>query len=162
MGSEVISSDGHGGGFEFRPGPIFGNLILADEINRATPKTQSALLEAMGERTVSVGGTIRRLDSPFCVLATQNPLELDGTYPLPQAQLDRFMLKILLHSPGVDELMAILDRTTGVSAGATMSNTASANNSTRAATPAYSLILFSMLPPLAPSCTLGRDLRFRR
>ena len=117
MGSEVISCDGPDGRrFDFRPGPIFGNLVLADEINRATPKTQSALLEAMSEGTVSVAGTTRRLDSPFCVLATQNPLELEGTYPLPEAQLDRFMLKILLHSPGVEQLKAILDRTTGASA----------------------------------------------
>jgi MoxR-like ATPase len=115
MGTQVIGPGG--GGLEFRPGPIFGNLILADEINRATPKTQSALLEAMSEGTVSVGGTTRRLDSPFCVLATQNPLDLKGTYPLPEAQLDRFMLKILLHSPGVEQLMTILDRTTGIAAG---------------------------------------------
>jgi len=113
-GTNIIEEDPAGGKrFVFAPGPVFANLILADEINRATPKTQSALLEAMQEQTVSVARTSHPLPQPFCVLATQNPLELEGTYPLPEAQLDRFMLKILLSSPGVEELSAILTRTTG-------------------------------------------------
>jgi MoxR-like ATPase len=99
--------------WEFRPGPIFGNLILADEINRATPKTQSALLEAMQERSVTVARTTHRLPEPFFVLATQNPLEMEGTYPLPEAQLDRFALKLLRAMPGLGEISEIVDRTTG-------------------------------------------------
>jgi len=99
--------------FGFAPGPVFANLVLADEINRATPKTQSALLEAMAEQTVTVGETSHALPAPFCVLATQNPIELEGTYPLPEAQRDRFMLKLLLEMPAADEFGAILDRTTG-------------------------------------------------
>lgn len=99
--------------FRFQRGPIFANLVLADEINRATPKTQSALLEAMQEKTVTVGGVIYKLDLPFFVLATQNPLEQEGTYPLPEAQLDRFMFKIDVDFPSVDELVTILERTTG-------------------------------------------------
>ncbi|MFP4053796.1 MAG: AAA family ATPase [Phycisphaerae bacterium] len=110
--SVVVQRDG-GKDFEFRRGPIFANLVLADEINRATPKTQSAVLEAMQERTVSAGGTTRPLQEPFLVLATQNPLEMEGTYPLPEAQLDRFLLKISVESPSVPELVTILDRTTG-------------------------------------------------
>ena len=101
--------------FRFQQGPIFANLILADEINRATPKTQSALLEAMQEQTVSIARTTHPLPGPFFVLATQNPLEMEGTYPLPEAQLDRFMLKIHVRSPGVGELIRIMDRTTGSS-----------------------------------------------
>ena len=101
---------------EYQPGPIFSNIVLADEINRATPKTQSALLEAMAEGTVTAGGETRRLPSPFLVLATQNPLEMEGTYPLPEAQLDRFLFKIQVDFPAEDELMTILDRTTGLSA----------------------------------------------
>jgi MoxR-like ATPase len=97
----------------FRPGPVFTNLLLADEINRATPKTQSALLEAMQERSVTVAGETRRLDEPFFVLATQNPLEMEGTYPLPEAQLDRFLLKLLMRMPGRGEIGEIVDRTTG-------------------------------------------------
>ena len=113
-GTNIVVSDEHGGKrFEFQPGPIFANLILADEINRATPKTQSAVLEAMAEQTVSVARTTHQLPAPFMILATQNPLEMEGTYPLPEAQLDRFMLKILLASPPADELVSILDRTTG-------------------------------------------------
>ena len=113
-GTNIVVSDPQGGKrFEFQPGPIFANLILADEINRATPKTQSAVLEAMAEQTVSVARTTHELPPPFMVLATQNPLEMEGTYPLPEAQLDRFMLKILLESPPADELVSILDRTTG-------------------------------------------------
>jgi MoxR-like ATPase len=114
-GTNIVVGDAHGGKkFEFQPGPIFANLILADEINRATPKTQSAVLEAMAEQTVSVSRTTHKLPAPFMILATQNPLEMEGTYPLPEAQLDRFMLKILLQSPPADELVSILDRTTGV------------------------------------------------
>jgi len=98
--------------FEFQPGPIFGNIILADEINRATPKTQSALLEAMQEHSVTVAGTTHRLKEPFFVMATQNPLEMEGTYPLPEAQLDRFFCKLLVKFPKIAELETILDRTT--------------------------------------------------
>ena len=99
--------------WEFRPGPLFGNLILADEINRATPKTQSAMLEAMQERSVTVGGTTHLLAEPFFVLATQNPLEMEGTYPLPEAQLDRFALKLLMKMPERDDISEIVARTTG-------------------------------------------------
>jgi MoxR-like ATPase len=98
--------------FDFQPGPIFANLILADEINRATPKTQSAMLEAMAERSVTVGNNTMKLDPPFIVLATQNPLEQEGTYPLPEAQLDRFMFKLIVRFPTLDELDTIMDRTT--------------------------------------------------
>ena len=98
--------------FEFQEGPVFANLLLADEINRATPKTQSALLEAMQEGTVSVARTIYRLPKPFFVLATQNPLEMEGTYPLPEAQLDRFFFKLNVPFPTAAELVAISDRTT--------------------------------------------------
>jgi MoxR-like ATPase len=97
--------------FSFQPGPIFAHLLLADEINRATPKTQSALLEAMQEHTVTVGNDTHRLPSPFFVLATQNPLEMEGTYPLPEAQLDRFLLKILVPFPRGDVLLEILGHT---------------------------------------------------
>jgi MoxR-like ATPase len=99
--------------FRFQPGPIFANLVLADEVNRATPKTQSALLEAMQEKTVTVANQTYQLKPPFFVLATQNPLEMEGTYVLPEAQLDRFMLKIDVTFPSVDELISILGRTTG-------------------------------------------------
>jgi MoxR-like ATPase len=99
--------------FEFQRGPIFANLILADEINRATPKTQSALLEAMQEQSVTVGKQTYPLPPPFFVLATQNPIEMEGTYPLPEAQLDRFFFKLRVDLPARDELHAILDRTTG-------------------------------------------------
>jgi MoxR-like ATPase len=98
--------------FEFQPGPIFGNILLADEINRATPKTQSALLEAMQEHSVTVAGQTHRLSEPFFVMATQNPLEMEGTYPLPEAQLDRFFCKLLVKFPQISELETILDRTT--------------------------------------------------
>ncbi|MDR3233194.1 MAG: MoxR family ATPase [Planctomycetaceae bacterium] len=98
--------------FEFQPGPVFAGIILADEINRATPKTQSALLEAMQEHSVTVNGTTHKLGNFFFVLATQNPLEMEGTYPLPEAQLDRFFAKILVPFPKSEELMTILDRTT--------------------------------------------------
>src|SRR6266540_958856 len=114
VGTTMINEDeaGHKA-FRFEPGPIFANLILADEINRATPKTQSAMLEAMQEHTVTVAKTIHQLASPFFVLATQNPLEMEGTYPLPEAQLDRFFFKLIVPFPTRDELHMILDRTTG-------------------------------------------------
>ena len=98
--------------FEFQPGPVFSQIVLADEINRATPKTQSALLEAMQEHSVTVGGTIHQLKEPFFVMATQNPIEQEGTYPLPEAQLDRFLLKLIVGYSTRDELSTILDRTT--------------------------------------------------
>jgi len=100
--------------FSFQPGPIFANIVLADEINRATPKTQSALLEGMQERTVSVGDATRPLPKPFFVLATQNPLEMEGTYALPEAQLDRFLLKIMVRFPNTDDLLQIIDSTVGI------------------------------------------------
>jgi MoxR-like ATPase len=99
--------------FEFQKGPVFANIVLADEINRATPKTQSALLESMQEHSVTAGGTTHRLPEPFLVMATQNPLEMEGTYPLPEAQLDRFFVKLLVKYPSARELAGILDRTTG-------------------------------------------------
>jgi MoxR-like ATPase len=99
--------------FSFQPGPIFANIVLADEINRATPKTQSALLEGMQERTVSVGDSTRPLPKPFFVLATQNPLEMEGTYALPEAQLDRFLLKIMVNFPKAQDLLRIIDTTVG-------------------------------------------------
>jgi MoxR-like ATPase len=98
--------------FDFQRGPVFANIVLADEINRATPKTQSALLEAMQEQSVTVGGKIHRLESPFMVLATQNPIEMEGTYPLPEAQVDRFFFKLLLQYPSREELGRIADLTT--------------------------------------------------
>jgi MoxR-like ATPase len=98
--------------FRFQPGPLFAQIVLADEINRATPKTQSALLEAMQEHSVTVGGTVHRLEEPFLVLATQNPIEQEGTYPLPEAQLDRFLFKLLVPFTTREELNRILDRTT--------------------------------------------------
>ena len=114
IGTNIISEDEHGRrGFEFQRGPIFAQVVLADEINRATPKTQSALLEAMQERSVTVAGTTYKLEKPFIVLATQNPIEQEGTYPLPEAQLDRFLLKINVGYAQLDDLMIILDRTTG-------------------------------------------------
>ncbi|MGP0066910.1 MAG: AAA family ATPase, partial [Isosphaeraceae bacterium] len=108
----LLVQDAHGKRLAFQPGPIFTNLLLADEINRATPKTQSALLEAMQEKSVTVAGTTHQLLPPFFVLATQNPLEMEGTYPLPEAQLDRFFFKLLVKFPTAEEMEAILDRTT--------------------------------------------------
>jgi MoxR-like ATPase len=99
--------------FRFEQGPIFNQVILADEVNRATPKTQSALLEAMAEQSVTLSGESHPLEEPFMVLATQNPIEMEGTYPLPEAQLDRFLMKIHISTEGVDQLVGILDRTTG-------------------------------------------------
>jgi MoxR-like ATPase len=114
-GTNIVTEDDTGRRrFEFQPGPLFTNLLLADEINRATPKTQSALLEAMQERQVTVGERTRPLPRPFFVLATQNPIELEGTYPLPEAQLDRFFFKLLVPFPAADELAEIARRTTGV------------------------------------------------
>jgi MoxR-like ATPase len=113
-GTHIVTEDDAGRRrFEFQPGPLFTNLLLADEINRATPKTQSALLEAMGERQVTVGDRTRKLAEPFFVLATQNPIELEGTYPLPEAQLDRFFFKALVPFPSTEELLEIARRTTG-------------------------------------------------
>ncbi len=112
LGGMLMQTDASGvKSLGFEPGPIFAHLVLADEINRATPRTQSALLEAMQERTVTSGRETRRLEDPFLVMATQNPLEMEGTYPLPEAQLDRFMLKILVTYPERDELITIIDRT---------------------------------------------------
>jgi MoxR-like ATPase len=112
VGSMIIETDERGSkSLRFQPGPIFANLVLADEINRATPKTQSALLEAMQERTVTSGTTTHELDSPFLVMATQNPIEMEGTYPLPEAQLDRFLMKILVTYPSRQELNRIVERT---------------------------------------------------
>src|SRR5690349_16292318 len=113
LGTNVVQENEQGDKFlDFQPGPIFANIILADEINRATPKTQSALLEAMQEKTVTVGKQTYKLEMPFVVLATLNPLELEATYPLPEAQLDRFFLKLRMEYPSVDEIHTILDRTT--------------------------------------------------
>ncbi|MGH2734927.1 MAG: AAA family ATPase [Actinomycetota bacterium] len=113
VGTQVLEEDeaGHKR-FEFAPGPLFANLVLADEVNRATPKTQSALLEAMQERASTVAGETRPLPRPFFVMATQNPIEMEGTYPLPEAQLDRFLFKILVEPPDPADLVEILDRTT--------------------------------------------------
>ncbi len=108
----VVEDPGGGRAFQFRPGPIFGNIVLADEINRATPKTQSALLEAMQEHSVTAAGERHALPDPFFVLATQNPIEMEGTYPLPEAQLDRFFFKIEIPSASVDQLVEVLERTT--------------------------------------------------
>ncbi|MCS6801319.1 MAG: MoxR family ATPase [Chloroflexota bacterium] len=113
IGTNIIVEDDHGRrSFRFQAGPVFANLVLADEINRATPKTQSALLEAMQEHTVTVSTAVHRLPEPFFVLATQNPIEMEGTYPLPEAQLDRFFFKLQVSYPPANELAEILDRTT--------------------------------------------------
>jgi MoxR-like ATPase len=111
----IVEGDDGRRQFQFEPGPIFANLVLADEINRATPKTQSAMLEAMQERSVTVAKATRPLPEPFFVLATQNPLEMEGTYPLPEAQLDRFFFKIDVPFPTVEDLVQIANRTTGES-----------------------------------------------
>ena len=119
VGTNIVQEHAHGGGtfFEFQPGPIFANVVLADEINRATPKTQSALLEAMQDHSVSVGRTTYKLDQPFLVLATQNPLEMEGTYPLPEAQLDRFFFKLKVRYPPEAAMHQILERTTQLETG---------------------------------------------
>ena len=109
-GAEIyVTAAGGASSFEFRPGPVFAQLVLVDEINRATPRTQAALLEAMQERQVTHAGATHRLPNPFCVLATQNPIELEGTYPLPEAQLDRFMFKLTVPFPARASLRAMLD-----------------------------------------------------
>src|SRR5690349_3191323 len=113
VGTDIITEGSEGRGFTFQPGPIFAHLILADEINRATPRTQSAMLEAMQEYSVTVGLETHRLPQPFFVLATQNPIDLQGTYPLPEAQLDRFFFKLVVGYPTPDELKEIARRTTG-------------------------------------------------
>jgi len=113
VGTNVIREERGRRDFQYQAGPLFANLVLADEVNRATPKTQSALLEAMQERTVTVGTETRTLPEPFFVLATQNPIELEGTYPLPEAQLDRFFFKALVPFPSEEELLEIARRTTG-------------------------------------------------
>ncbi len=110
----LVEEEGGQRRFQFEPGPVFSNLVLADEINRATPKTQSAMLEVMQEHSVTVAKVTHRLAEPFFVLATQNPLEMEGTYPLPEAQLDRFFFKLNVAYPSVDELVTIADRTTGI------------------------------------------------
>ncbi|HEU5323718.1 MAG TPA: MoxR family ATPase [Methylomirabilota bacterium] len=113
IGTNIIVEDTDGRKrFQFQQGPIFAHILLADEINRATPKTQSALLEGMQEGAVTVGGVSRPLPTPFFVLATQNPIEMEGTYPLPEAQLDRFMFKLRVRYPAIEELNSIIDRTT--------------------------------------------------
>src|SRR5438105_1125923 len=113
IGTNIITEGADGKrAFSFQSGPLFAQIVLADEINRATPKTQSALLEAMQEHSVTVGGTIHRLQEPFFVMATQNPIEQEGTYPLPEAQLDRFFFKLIVNYSGREEMATILDRTT--------------------------------------------------
>ncbi len=114
LGTSILT-DGDGGSrrLEFQQGPVFTHVLLADEINRATPKTQSSLLEAMQEGGVTVAGTRRPLEQPFFVMATQNPIEMEGTFPLPEAQLDRFLFKLVIEMPSFDELESIVDRTTG-------------------------------------------------
>ncbi len=112
LGTNILTEDGGRRQFTYSPGPIFANVVLADEVNRATPKTQSALLEAMEERTVTVGKTTYPLEAPFIVLATQNPIEMEGTYPLPEAQVDRFLFKVLIGYPSLEELVEITERNT--------------------------------------------------
>ena len=113
VGTNVLVEQDGQRQFRFQPGPVFANLLLADEINRATPKTQSALLEAMQEQQVSVARERHKLEPPFFVLATQNPLEMEGTYPLPEAQLDRFLFKLWVPFPSEEDLVKIMERTTG-------------------------------------------------
>src|SRR5579875_1365172 len=112
VGSMIIDTEGGSKSLRFQPGPIFANLVLADEINRATPKTQSALLDAMQERTVTSGTSTYSLEAPFLFMATQNPIEMEGTYPLPEAQLDRFLMKILVSYPSREDLNRIVEVTT--------------------------------------------------
>ena len=113
IGTQVLTELDGRREFQFRPGPIFAHMVLGDEVNRATPKTQSALLEAMEERQVTVFGETYKLELPYIVLATQNPIELEGTYPLPEAQMDRFLFKVIMNPPKPEELREILNRTTG-------------------------------------------------
>ena len=110
IGTEILDNNKE---FKFIPGPLFANIILADEINRTPPKTQSALLEAMQEREITAAGVTRKLEQPFFVLATQNPIEQEGTYPLPEAQLDRFMFSVVLDYPTLEEEISIVENTTG-------------------------------------------------
>src|ERR671919_1037528 len=113
-GTNMLTDDPSGRKvFEFQRGPVFAHIVLADEINRATPKTKSALLEAMQEQNVTVGGKAHRLENPFMVLATQNPIEMEGTYPLPEAQIDRFFFKIEVKPASLEQLLEVIDRTTG-------------------------------------------------
>jgi MoxR-like ATPase len=112
-GTTVIEESDGSKQFRFQPGPIFANIVLADEVNRASPKTQSAMLEAMQEKQVTVGNSTYRLERPFFVLATQNPIEMEGTFPLPEAQLDRFLLKIFMEYPSFDDELEIMQRYTG-------------------------------------------------
>ncbi|MCC6445715.1 MAG: AAA family ATPase [Armatimonadetes bacterium] len=133
IGTNLLEETPQGRTFRFQKGPVFAHIVLADEINRATPKTQSALLEAMQEHSVTVTGRLHRLEEPFFVLATQNPIEMEGTYPLPEAQLDRFLFKLKVPSPTAEDLGRILDRTTG-----------------------------SALPEAAPVCDRERLLEMRR
>jgi len=112
-GTTVFIEDASSPRFEFQPGPVFVNVLLADEINRATPKTQAALLEAMQERSITISGSRNELPEPFMVLATQNPIEMEGTYPLPEAQLDRFLFKVIIKRPDRDTLRSIIQNTTG-------------------------------------------------
>ena len=112
VGTNIIVETAGQKTFRFQKGPVFTHILLADEINRATPKTQSALLESMQEKSVTVGGEIRNLEEPFCVLATENPIEMEGTYPLPEAQVDRFLYKLIVPSPEEKELISILNLTT--------------------------------------------------
>ena len=116
-GTLILADGPEGRTFQFRPGPLFGHVVLADEVNRATPRTQSALIEAMAEQTVSVGTDRHALPDPFCVLATQNPVEMEGTFPLPEAQLDRFLLKILVDAPDEASLVEVFARTGRAKAG---------------------------------------------
>ena len=116
IGTQVLAEQDGKREFQFKPGPIFAHMVLGDEVNRATPKTQSALLEAMEERQVTVFGVTYRLEPPYIVLATQNPIELEGTYPLPEAQMDRFLFKVIMNPPKPEELREILNRTTGAEA----------------------------------------------
>jgi MoxR-like ATPase len=116
IGTQVLTEQDGKREFQFKPGPIFAHMVLGDEVNRATPKTQSALLEAMEERQVTVFGVTYKLEAPYIVLATQNPIELEGTYPLPEAQMDRFLFKVIMNPPKPEELREILNRTTGAEA----------------------------------------------
>ncbi|MBN1858848.1 AAA family ATPase [Candidatus Bipolaricaulota bacterium] len=112
VGTDILTEENGHRGFSFSAGPVFAHIVLADEVNRATPKTQSALLEAMEERTVTVGRVTHPLEEPFMVLATENPIEMEGTYPLPEAQVDRFLMKLEVHTPTEDELVEISRRNT--------------------------------------------------
>jgi MoxR-like ATPase len=116
IGTQILAEQDGKREFQFKPGPIFAHMVLGDEVNRATPKTQSALLEAMEERQVTVFGVTYQLEAPYIVLATQNPIELEGTYPLPEAQMDRFLFKVVMNPPKPEELREILNRTTGAEA----------------------------------------------